>query len=644
MTEVSSSPPPHGETKGADAHPDMLELVSTDPEQQQHQQHQQSPPRGLESDPDEPRPSLLSCILAALDCALGIFVILTREVRPAYAFLSTTAGIIVSILLVVFALLFVNRDSFWERHAVKRGIVETIKGMLLLSAIGLTLTVFAGIRDVVWLDCIGLFVIYAARPTEPAITAAVTFSTNSKRFSRQARLRKIGMCVGVCIGVCFAAIVYAGDSSNGSRDLVTVLSAVLLVAYISGWVWIRYAMKAMNYTAVSAGDVTNLFELSPDLQKVLVDKTFSINQRLDESRRGVIRKYLRYLIANGFAAHFALLLSLAMIIAFTGHGRTGDSLLAICLVELVAVLVVGFLPFSPDKRMLINGSRVTAGLVLVAVGIAVPWIYTAQMGVEEGELAWTMVFFVPYLLLAYDSDQPMLDVARLSALQASVDKVGVRPHRDEKFRKTMFHYSVVAQSMAELFAFICYAANISAWKWALLVVVILCGTILVLTTATARLVEKHIIVASIVVPEDALIHALNGISLRSACCGRQQQQQYPNNNGGGKAFVVADHTETDDAKGTDVKDDDGKAGHSANGHVAIKVIKAPRPPSPSSRGSRSHSRNGVESDPEDAVAAVAGSSDDPISDDLLRAVNIGSSTDASAAPTAAAVAVAAAGN
>jgi hypothetical protein len=228
----------------------------------------------------------------------------------------------------------------------------------------------------------------------------------------------------------------------------------------------------------------------------------------------------------------------------------------------------------------------------------------------------------------------MLDVARLSALQASVDKPGVRPHRNEKFRKTMFHYSVVAHSMAELFAFIAYAANISVSKWALLVVVILCGVILVMTTVTARLVETHIIIASNAVPESALIHALNGVSLRSACCGRQQQ--HPNGNalssrGGGKAFVVGDHAETDDAKGTDVKDDDeDKAGHGANGDAAIKVSKTP--PSPSSR-SHSQSRNGMHSDPEDAVAAVAGSSDDAVSDDLLKAVNIGSSADASAAPT-----------
>jgi len=637
-TPPDTPPSPHAEPKATAVALELPPLLPSDGGQQQQQQQQQQQPS---FDSDDARPSLLSCVLSFLDCALGIYVILTRDARPAYAFLSTTGGIIVSIALVLLPLVLVGRDSFWEKHAAKLGLVSTIKVMLLVSAFGLFLCVIAALRDSTWLDCVGLFITYAFRPTEPVVTAAATFSTNIKTFVWQTRLRKVGLCVGVWLGGCFTAITYAGGGS-GSLEAVAALNATMCLAYIGAWAWIRRAMKVADYTAVEQGDPMNLFEAPAAIHQILVDKTMPTDPKVDFSRRKMLRDFIWYLVANGFAAHLAELLALSVIIAFTGYGRTGDSLLAVGLVQLVAVLMLLTVPFKPDKRWLMFGGRTAAGLILIAVGIAIPWVHGASMGVEEAELAWTVLFLAPYLQLTYDSDQPLVDVARLSVLRARIDDDIVRPARKWDFRKTMFHYTLVGQSTAELIAFILYAAAVPAGKWACLAAVVVVGLLLVSTTITSSRIEGWVLAATLRPTDSASAYAIDGISLSQACCCRR------NGPGGGGNYTRPN--ERVEAKFEVGSDDDEGAKHKedengVNGSSAVvgEAGSVSKPPSPNSRKSNGNGHAGDEPDgssdeQSNGAAGVAGAAaaahDDPVSVDLsdgVRAAMNSAAADAVAA-------------
>lgn len=474
-------------------------------------------------DPDEGRPSLLSLVLTMIDTLYMVFVILTSPLRPAYTIISSVGGIILSVLFMVIPpMILTVSDNLWERHIAKRGLVPVLKVMLMLSTIGIFMSALsAWAHESAWLDYIGLLTVFICRPIEPVITAAVTFDNNKPAFMKQLRLRRIGFYVGGWLAVVLSSIAQIGDGKHVA-SAIGALNCGVGVLYFVTWFWVKRATSdPTRYRVGERASVSNLFVPRTDMSKLLTDITIRNNANNATQYADLLKKFIRYIITNGALANVVEFTLVALVVGFTGDGKTGDCVLAVFLVALLAVLLLLAAPFDPDHRSCMFGGRAFAGVLVIAVAIAAPFLYSSGMDAATSDVAWTTLLVIPLLVLVHSGDQPLADVARYTLLTASSVAL---PTRDYKTRKTMYLYAVATSTMVELAAVANYAAVKHGGGWACFGVLFAIGIALVISTVTASRVEKHIVhVLSQMQqpPVAAGTYAVNGNWREYFCCWRK---------------------------------------------------------------------------------------------------------------------------
>jgi hypothetical protein len=547
------------------------------------------------------RPKFLGFLLELLEYSLTVYVVLTRELRPAYTTLSTTGGMVVTACVVLFYAWMTARNTRWQRFINNQDVARTISLMIALTSIGIFTSAVSALYNSAAMDCVGILIVFLFRPTEPSLTATVTYSPEPPQFTWQVRLRKIGMCCGVIIGQLLSLMVWSLSSDGGEvRMALFGSNTIIFVAYCAIWIWLWFMSKrpesyrALVDTSQVAAWAAGLMPHTDDLNRVLADVRTSLTATEDEKAVANKEKvkwletHLRALIVNGFFERLSELLLLGTIFYYTGMGRTGDSSLAIGLVMLVALLILVSVNFSLDSWKWIHGMRIGAGLAMIVLAGFVHMldINRVELGVEGTELVWSCVCASIFFVLITGGDQPYLDVSRFSLSKYLKKRpAAYNPAMDPDFRKTISHLSLQATSSSEVVAFVIFIALIPLGWAAVTAVYVVVAAFLVSSTVSAMAMRRSVIFVYDelrVRPRSAALYATQSV-WRTICVRTGR----PNAGAGGgsveergKFQIISDEEEKEHGAGGVSPSNNGPAPAAAAGG-AIHVEITPIGPAPS---------------------------------------------------------------